>query len=159
MFRETDILYGLKNEKKIMPVLKMKYPEIQKVKNEMSPIDYIDFTEKICFELKSTEQDIFSYRIGYDKYKYYKKNYKKMGFRFMVLYFVKENLIYTEIENIKDFKVIKDRRTDRGVNEVLKKYIIIQRYQFKRFKYQLKNKKPIMDLNINHNTFDCCLIN
>lgn len=140
--KNKDIEYGLSNEGKIRTLINIHYGNdtIWNKNDIYNPIDFINHRHKICFELKSTEQEsLVSYRFGMDKYNHYRLNYKKKGYRFIILYSICEYLVYNEIKNIKDYKIIRDYgRNDRGVQEKIKPYIIVERKDFKKHRVQFK---------------------
>ncbi len=147
--KNADIKKGLFNEKKVLKLLSKEYKDIQGFEDKFSPVDFISHKHKVVVELKSTQQsDLKSYRFGSDKYTHFCKTYKKEGYTFMLLYFIKGTATYCMIEDPKqNHRIITWGRSDRGRQEVQKEYIIIEREDFKKYKRQFKNRPEILPLN------------
>lgn len=144
-----DVHRGGKKEKTVFKFLQAKYKDIEKSTDTFSWWDFKSDNKKIIFELKSPNDkysDLEYYNIGKDKVdKYYKSDFKKNGYKFVLLYFIKGHLIKT-ILNRKCGIVKKFRRTDRGNCDKLKDYYFIKREDFI---FYTKSKKcsPIFPLD------------
>ena len=147
--KSQDIKNGLRSEKKVIKLLSKLYKDIEAVEDTFSPIDFISHKHKICFEMKSTQQsDLKSYRFGFDKYQYYSKNQKKQGYSFVLIYYISGTIAYCTITNPKkNHRVINWGRSNRGRQEVTKKYVIVAREDFAKFKFQFKKRQAILPLD------------
>ena len=146
-----DVEFGQRHERKLINLLRNKYSDIVKSKDRYCFYDFISVKHKVLIELKTVQKEcnynIRSYRVGYDKYiKFRKSQYRKDGYKFFLFYNIGKNIIYKRLTGINKSDTIIDNRRDRFA-EKLKRYIIIKREDFKKFKWQFKNRKDIASID------------